>query len=98
MLLSPGVMSPATARKAMDWKILITIGAALAVSKAMEKAGVAEALANALMGLGGGGEGALIAVIYLTTMILSQVSNVSWNLAGLGWVEPKPLSHMHALA
>jgi Na+/H+ antiporter NhaD/arsenite permease-like protein len=66
-------MSPATARKAIDWKILITIGAALAVSKAMEKTGGAEALANGLLKLGGGSEGAMIAVIYLTTMIVSQV-------------------------
>ena len=66
-------MSPATARKAIDWKILITIGAALAVSKAMEKTGGAEALANALLQMAGDSEQGIIAVIYLATMICSQV-------------------------
>lgn len=66
-------MSPATARRAIDWKILITIGAALAVSKAMEKTGAAEALAQGLLALAGGNEGGMIAVIYLATCICSQI-------------------------
>eukprot|EP00775_Hariotina_reticulata_P001808 gene1808-2141_t len=73
LMLITGVMSPATARRAIDWKILVTIGAALAVSKAMEKTGAAEALANAFLAMAGGNEGGMIAVIYLATMVCSQI-------------------------
>ncbi|GBF95287.1 hypothetical protein Rsub_08318 [Raphidocelis subcapitata] len=70
-------MSPATARRAIDWKILITIGAALGVSTAMEKSGAAEAIAGSLLNAAkGGGDAALIGIIYIVTM-LARVRRVA---------------------
>lgn len=75
LLITIGCMTPTDARNAIDWKILMTIGWALAASQAMEKWGAAEALANVLISWGEkmGGASAMIGIIYITTMICSQI-------------------------
>lgn len=65
-------LSPNQAWKAIDWQIIMCIGAAMGVSMAMEKTGGAEAIAKALSNLGNGPT-SMIIVIFITTVILSQI-------------------------
>jgi di/tricarboxylate transporter len=78
-LLAAGAMiltrcvSAGRARKAIDWSVLIAIAASFGLGKALETTGAAEVIANAFIGLAQGNAWWSLAVIYLVTMIFTEL-------------------------
>ena len=61
------------ARRAVDWQVLIVIAASFGLGQAMNVTGAAAAIANGLVGLVGGNPWASLAVIYLVTMVFTEI-------------------------
>ena len=59
------------ARRSLDWTVLLVIGAAFGIGKAMETSGVAAFIADGLMRVGGANEWTALATIYAVTMIFN---------------------------
>jgi di/tricarboxylate transporter len=71
-----GVMNVKEAYKAVDWPIIILLGAMIPLGTALEKTGGAELLANQLIFASGGmSPKMLVFLILLTSMLLSNVIN-----------------------
>lgn len=62
-----------SARRSVDWSVLVVIGAALAMGAALEKTGAASAAASTALALAGDNPWAALAVIYLVTMLTTEV-------------------------
>jgi di/tricarboxylate transporter len=69
------------ARRSVDWKILIVIGATIGIGTAMADSGAANAIAGAMIGCAGGNPWLTLALIYLVTMLCTEV--ITNNAAGL---------------
>ncbi|KAA5540983.1 SLC13 family permease [Roseiconus nitratireducens] len=69
------------ARRAVDWRVLIVIGAAIGIGNAMEKSGAAAALASALVGLANNDPIVTLALIFLATMLCTEL--ITNNAAAL---------------
>lgn len=68
-----GCLSVGEARNAVDMSVLMLIAAAFGVSKALEKTGVASAVASVLVEVGAGlGPVGVLAAVYLTTLIFTE--------------------------
>ena len=100
------------ARAGMDWPVLVTIGAAFGVAEAMRSSGLAENVANAILGvaqaIGGSGPYAALAVVYgLTVTFTACMTNnaaamlmfpIAMSVAGSeGW-NPLPFAVATAMA
>lgn len=78
-LLAAGAMivtrcvSPAEARAAVDWPLLLTIAASIGLGTAFEATGLAAATAGLLEGLAAWGSAAAIAAVFAGTALLSLV-------------------------
>ncbi len=78
-LLAAGAMlltrcvSSARARKAVDWSVLIAIAASFGLGKALEVTGAAAVIANGFIQLAQGNAWLSLAVIYLITMIFTEL-------------------------
>jgi di/tricarboxylate transporter len=74
LLLATRSVTGSSARRSVDWSILIVIGASFGIALAMEKTGAAGAVAGVISLTGGlvGPLGALIAV-YLTALLLAEL-------------------------
>lgn len=78
-LLAAGAMvatrccSAATARKSVDWQVLIVIGATFGLGAALDKTGGAAFLARSVIGLAGPHPELQLAALYLMTMTLTEV-------------------------
>ncbi len=64
--------SEETALRSINWPLLLAIGAAFGLARALEQTGVASALANGLLSLSQGNPWLSLALIYLTTAILTE--------------------------
>ena len=65
---------PGDARGAIDFSVLAVIGASLGLARALEKSGVAAAIADMLVEVGRGlGPIGVLGAVYLTTMLLTEV-------------------------
>jgi di/tricarboxylate transporter len=72
-LLICGVITPGEAREAIDWEVLIVIGAALGLGQAMEASGAATMIGAAVVGATSTlGPLGLLAGVILTTMLLTE--------------------------
>ena len=60
-------------RRSVDISLLLVIGSALGLGKAMETTGAAETIAESLIGLAGGQERAVLVAVYLATMIFTEL-------------------------
>jgi di/tricarboxylate transporter len=60
-------------RRSVDISLLLVIGSALGLGKAMETTGAAETIAETLIGLAGGNERAVLIAVYLVTMIFTEL-------------------------
>ncbi|MFT4560149.1 MAG: di/tricarboxylate transporter, partial [Planctomycetaceae bacterium] len=60
-------------RRSIDISLLLVIGSALGLGKAMETTGAAETIAEALINFAGGNERAVLAALYLVTMIFTEL-------------------------
>jgi di/tricarboxylate transporter len=78
-LLAAGAMvatrccSASIARAAVDWQVLIVIGATFGLGKALEKTGAAAFFADSMVGLAGESPGVQLAMLYLLTMLLTEI-------------------------
>lgn len=78
-MLAAGLMivtrccSGAEARRAVDWSVLLVIGAGLGIGKALQSSGAATLIAHSLTAVGGDHRLAALAVIYGVTLLLTNV-------------------------
>jgi len=61
------------ARQSIDWSVLIVIGAALGIGRALDQSGAAEVIATSLLGLAGGDKLLSLAAIYIATMLCTEM-------------------------
>ncbi|WP_085508435.1 SLC13 family permease [Thalassobacillus devorans] len=86
ILLATKSISPAEARKSIDWSVIILISSAIGIGAAIEKSGVTEAISIAILYINDrfGLLGTAI-TIYLVTMILTEISH---NIAAAAMMFP----------
>jgi di/tricarboxylate transporter len=78
-LLAGGAMiltrciTASNARRNVDWQVLLVIGAALGIGQAMQTSGAARAIVDAIIGPLGQQPWIALAVIYLLTMVFTEV-------------------------
>ncbi|MDA0282675.1 MAG: SLC13 family permease [Planctomycetota bacterium] len=60
-------------RRSVDISLLLMIGSALGIGKAMDTTGAAESIAETLIGFAGGSERAVLIAIYLVTMLFTEL-------------------------
>lgn len=94
---------------AVDWRIVILIGGTLSLGTAMEKTGTANTIADSLVGWSGAlGPVALIAVLYLVTMGMTEIMSnnataalltpIAISIAHHGGWDPRPFAFCVAFA
>jgi di/tricarboxylate transporter len=97
-----GFLSPGEARQSIDWEVLIVIGAALGLGRAMDESGAAEIIGHGLVEAAAGhGELGLLAGVVLAAMILTGlITNnaaaalmfpIALSIAQEQAVDPRPL-------
>ena len=97
------------AYRAVDWRIVILIGGTLALGTAMDKTGTANLIAESLVGWSGAlGPVALIAVLYLLTLAMTELMSnnataalltpIAISIAHHGGWEPRPFVFCVAFA
>ncbi|MES1937797.1 SLC13 family permease [Salinisphaera hydrothermalis] len=65
--------TPEAARRAIDWPLLVAIGAAIGIGEAVQNTGLAAGLAEALTTLAGPGLHAALIALFVTTVMISAV-------------------------
>ena len=74
LLLATRSISGGSARRSVDWSILIVIGASFGIALAMQKTGAAEAVAGLIaFAAGSMGPVAALIVVYLTALLLAEL-------------------------
>lgn len=73
LMLVTRCISISTARKAIDWEVLTAIAASFALGEALEKTGAAKLIADSATGLAGGSPWWTLAIIYLVTLIVTEL-------------------------
>ena len=61
------------ARKSVDWVVLVTIAASLALGRALDKSGAADAIASGVIGAAGTNPWIILAMVYLLTTLLTEI-------------------------
>jgi di/tricarboxylate transporter len=61
------------ARASVDWRVLVVIGAALGVGRAMEISGAAGSIAHAIIGIAGDRPWLVLAAVYLVTTLFTEL-------------------------
>jgi di/tricarboxylate transporter len=101
-LVGARVISPAAAREAIDWEVLLVIGAALGLGQALQASGGAELLGRSIVGVARPvGPFALLAAIVVGTTILTEVITnngavalffpIALSIAESEGIDPRPL-------
>lgn len=73
LMLLTGCCSFAQARKNIEWHVLLTIAAALALGQALATTGAAHALAGSILSLTGNQPWLALAAVYLTTSFFTEI-------------------------
>ena len=79
VMLTAGLMimtkccSITTARRSINWQVIIVIAAAFALARAMESSGAAAAVSQTLLGLAGDNPWAALAMVYGAAMLFTHV-------------------------
>ncbi|WP_008312310.1 SLC13 family permease [Leptolyngbya sp. PCC 6406] len=73
VLLATGCCSPSRALRNVEWSVLLVIGAALGIGKALEVTGAAGAIATTLLGFAGENPWLALAMVYGITTLLTEV-------------------------
>lgn len=68
-----GCCTATQAREAVEWSVLLVIGAALGIAGALESTGAAEAIAGKMVGLAGAHPWSILAMVYLATLICTEL-------------------------
>jgi di/tricarboxylate transporter len=109
LLIGFNIVSVGEARQAVDWEVLIVIGAALGLARAIDVSGLAAELGNVLVDLGKTfGPIGLLAAVVVGTMILTElITNngavalffpVALSLAKMEGLNPRPFIVAMAVA
>jgi di/tricarboxylate transporter len=61
------------ARRSVDWQVLLVIAASFGLGTALEKTGAARTIATTLISLSGGHPWVVLAIVYLVTMIFTEL-------------------------
>ncbi|MCB1630777.1 MAG: anion permease [Pseudomonadales bacterium] len=72
-MLATGCISTNEARRSLDLPVLVTIAASFALGNALEKTGAASFLGNGIVGFAGGNPWLLLALVYLSVMMLTEM-------------------------
>ncbi|MEX2176554.1 MAG: SLC13 family permease [Pirellulaceae bacterium] len=72
-MLATRCVSLETARKSIDWAVLLAIAASFALGTALYKTGAASMIAEKTISLAGGNEWVTLALIYLITMVATEL-------------------------
>jgi di/tricarboxylate transporter len=62
-----------TARKSIDWEVLLAIAASFALGAALQKTGAAQMIAESTTSLAGGHAWLALAIIYVVTMVVTEL-------------------------
>lgn len=100
LMIVTGCCNGGTARRSIDWEILVTIAAALGVGETMRSTGLAQRIAETAVGMTSSNPHLILIAIYATAMVLTEfLSNNATaaimypitmaTTASLG-LEPKP--------
>lgn len=73
LMIATRCVTGGEARQSIDWSVLVTIGAALGIGKALQTSGLAEFAANQLVRLAGDSPWVQLAMIYFLTMLLTEL-------------------------
>ncbi|MDX9911789.1 MAG: SLC13 family permease [Phycisphaerales bacterium] len=73
LLIVTRCLSGYQARRAVDWQVLVVIAASLALGRALHESDAATALGNGLLGLAGRSPMLTLALVYLATMLLTEI-------------------------
>jgi di/tricarboxylate transporter len=82
------------ARRAVDWQLLVAVGASLGIGRAIAATGVAQTIASTLLSLAGSNPRIALAVLYGVTLLFAEV--VSHHAAAV-LVFPIALATAHSL-
>jgi di/tricarboxylate transporter len=77
VIVAAGILSPGQAREAVDWNVIVVIGAALGLGQAMEASGAAEMMGEAIVGATStwGPYGLLAGIVLATALLTNIVTN-----------------------
>ncbi|MCS6951295.1 MAG: SLC13 family permease [Bryobacterales bacterium] len=73
LMIATGCCTVSDARNALDWPVLVAIGAALGLGRAMEVSGAAKVVAGAMLSLGGDNPWLTLAAFYAATCLLTEI-------------------------
>jgi di/tricarboxylate transporter len=73
MMLLLRCTSASSARKSVDWQVLVVIAASFGMGTALEKSGAAHAVAGTLLGLAGDNPWAALALVFVATSVLTNL-------------------------
>ena len=100
VVVATGCLSSEEARDAIEWESLLLIAASFGLARAMEKTGLADAVARFTIDLAGGHPHAILAAIYLVTMLFTELMSnnaaavltfpIAWQTAEDLGVSPMP--------
>ncbi len=71
LMVATGCCTMGSARKSIEWQVLLVIGSALGIAAAMASTGLAEDLAKGLIALVPGNPWASLALVYLATVLFT---------------------------
>ncbi|MBI1337207.1 MAG: SLC13 family permease [Phycisphaera sp.] len=84
----------AEARRSVSYTVLVVIGSAYALGKALDTSGAADAIARSLVGLSGSNPWVALLLVYLTTMLFTELMT---NTAAAILVFPIAVSTAHTI-
>ncbi|MDX1647936.1 MAG: SLC13 family permease, partial [Longimicrobiales bacterium] len=101
VMVATGFLTPGEARNAVDWTVLIVIGAALGIGSAMESSGAADLIGNGIVTLAEpyGPMIVLAAILFACSILTELITNnaavallfpVAISVAGSLEVDPRP--------
>lgn len=61
------------AKRSIDWSVLLVIGAALGLGRALEVSGAADVIANTIVVIAGSNPWLVLAAVYITTSIFTEI-------------------------
>lgn len=94
LMLVTGCCNAVTARRSIDWEILVTIAAALGVGETMRTTGLAQHIAESAIGLTGSDPWWILVAIYGTAMVLTEFLS---NNATAAIIYPIAMATTHSL-
>lgn len=73
LMLATRCCTISLARRSIDWEVLLSIAASFAIGAALEKTKAAQMIADQMIGLAGGNAWASLALVYLATLIATEL-------------------------